>query len=392
MMKKLAVAGVLILIAVAAVMVLVNRNPRRTTVAREWPMGLGPLESVHARYPKQVKNEAARELERLSEQVSISFARRSERLEPDKHPVNDYVRAQLQKADRVIDPAPPLPDVTAIREHLLTKGPIVFDLDMAGESRAPMPNLIAHSRLARLLIANAFERARRGDAGAWDDLRAAREVSRGLWRRPELASAMVALAIDRFIVTAARKMPSPPPAWFGEMRTFDYRKALMAAMQADTWLISTSIKADEDEEEDIYESLLSGPYLAIARADFLALQREAAYELSKVNACGWDAQKFTDARSKAVPFWNLPAKMATPNLAAAWQRLFRLRAELELTEHVHGLRSGTESQCPDGQWIVTAESIKFSRPIELDGQGTTQLPLEFVVIPKRSEGTGPGGG
>lgn len=379
MMKKLAIAVAVAVIMAAVVTIFLSRNPRRTTAAPEWPMGLGRMESVASRYPKQTKNEAAKELERLAAKAGVNFAQRTLRGSSDSDPITDYTRAQLQKTDRTIDPAPPIPDgINAVRAHLLSGKPIVWDLDVEQGSSASMPNVLAHIRLGRLLIANAFERARRGDAGAWDDLHAARELSRGMWQRPEIVSATVALSIDRFVLAAARKMPQPAPVWLHEMRAFDYRKSMMAAMQADTWLIGSMMRARGGDEGDI-DSLIGAPFLAVARADFMALQREAAYELATVKTCGWDAQKFTDQMMKRVPFWNVPAKMATPNLSAAWQRLFRLQAELELTEHALGLRSGAQSQCADGQWIVSANAVKFSKPIEvLGGPATVKLPLEFT--------------
>ncbi len=339
------------------------------TVAQDWPMGLGPLESVPRRYPKQMRTAAAAELDRLA----LATVKPSG---PD--PAAKYVSAQLERADRTIDPAPPIhPNAAAIRTLLLSGRPIEWEVDISRGTRAPLPNLNVHMKLSRLLTVSALERARLGDAGAWDDLRAQRVLSRGLWQRPEFISAIIASAIDRNILAAARKMPLPAPAWFGEMRTFDYRKAMLAATQADTWMISAAIdeysKADDAGHnwvQRVFDRMITEPYTELSRADLVERQRDLANEIAKRTTCGLDVP------AREAAWWNRPASIMTPNINLAWQRVFRLRADLELTEHALGLRSGTQSRCSDGHWIVTPASVKFSKTIPLDG-AAAEIPLEL---------------
>jgi hypothetical protein len=68
-----------------------------------------------------------------------------------------------------------------------------------------------------------------------------------------------------------------------------------------------------------------------------------------------------------------------PSILEGWQRLLRFRAEREATQRVLQLRAGetpsTESQCSDGSWIVTPNSVKFSRKVPVP-QGIV-YPLEY---------------
>lgn len=380
-MKKILVSLVIVIAAVWLILSFAAKSKKTTVAAREWPMELGRLDSVPARYPKQTRTPAAAELERLVKNVGIEFLKRSGQQAPD--PIAVYVRKQLQRTDRTIEPAPPIPvELAPVRAHLLSGAPIGWDVDIARGASAPLPNLLAHMRLTRLFTASALERARTGEHAAWDDLRASHTLSRGLWKRPELISALIALAIDRNIIAAARQMPTPAPAWFDEIRNFDYRKAMQAAMQAEAWIISASIReisdsvsAEANPLRRFWDRMVKGPYYELSRADLVAHQRNTAVEISKVRVCALDAQDFERRRLAEVAWWNQPGKFLAPNVMGSWERVFRLRAELELAEHALGLRSGSQSRCSDGHWIVTPASVKFSKAIPLDSP--SEIPLEI---------------
>lgn len=368
MPKKIIVILVVVIGAAWLMSAFGAKSRKGRVAAREWPMGLGRLDSVAARYPKQSRTPAALELERLAGAMPKGPV----------DPIADYVRKQLQRTDRTIDPSPPISgDVDAIRSILLSKRPIGWNVDVTRGASAPIPNLVAQMKFSRLLTASALERARLGDANAWEDLRAQRALSRGLSNRPEIISALIAVAIDRNVIAAARKMPLPAPPWFEELRTFDYRKAMLAATQAETWIISTMIREFSVDEpagsnwvRHLVDRTVKGPYMELARSDLVARQRENAIAISQLTTCALDRPP------ERVPWWNRPAKVLSPNITGAWQRVFRLRAELELTEHALGLRSGPQSQCSDGHWIVTPGSVKFSKPIPLSGAPGV-IPLEI---------------
>ena len=381
-MKKIGIALMVVIGTAVLIFMYAAKDAKQLASSSEWAMGLGTLDSVPKRFPARKTNAAALELERLAKPIGVDFERRRER---GRDEIAEYVRTQLARPDAAIDPPPAFLEqnragIDAVRAHLLSAGPLVWELDLGRGLGGPMPSFRSQMQLGRLLTANALDRARRGDAGGWDDLRAEWELSRDLWQRPEIISSMVGLTMARHIAAAARKMPAPAPAWFDEVRTFDYRKSMLASMQSDTWMIGAELNdvASDDASMNPIRRVrdwMSRPYMALARADFLAHQRASAAVLARANTCGLDPAIFNQVEELA--WWNRIGGIVMPNTTLMWQRVFRVRAELELTEHALGLRSGPQSQCADGTWIVTPQSVKFSKDIpskEANGPG---IPLEI---------------
>jgi hypothetical protein len=385
-MKKfgiaLALAIAVVIVAAALVFMFAANDAKQTANSREWTMGLGTLDSVPKRYPPRKTNAAALELERLAKPIGVDFQGRRDRGAGE---VATYLRTQLARPEATIDPAPAFLEqnragIDAVRAHLLSAGPLEWELDLSHGLSGPMPSFRSQMEVGRLLTANALDRARRGDAGAWDDLRAEWELTRNLWQRPEMISSMIGLTLARHIAAAARKMPAPAPAWFNEVRTFDYRKAMLASLQSDTWIIGAELKDVSIDDSGMnpirrVRDWMAKPYLVMARADFLAHQRETAAVLAKAPTCALDPAIFQQVEELA--WWNRIGGIVMPNTTLLWQRVFRIRAELELTEHALGLRGGPQSQCADGTWIITQQSVKFSKDIPSMEAGVPGIPLEI---------------
>lgn len=380
-MKKIGIALVVAVAAAGLVFLLTANDAKRTANSREWAMGLGTLDSVPKRYPPRKTNEAALELERLAGSIGIDFQRRREQ---GKDEVADYVRAQLARPEAAIDPAPALLEthragIDALRAHLLSAGPLEWELDLSRGLSGPMPSYRSQMQIGRLLTANALDRARRGDAGGWDDLHAQWKLSRNLWQRPEMISSMIGVAMARHIAAAARKMPAPAPAWFSDLRTFDYRKGMLASLQSDTWMIGEALQdfsSDEISRNPVrrVRDWVARPYLILARAEFLEHQRATAAVLASANTCALDPAIFDEVDE--LSWWNRIGGVVMPNTTAMWQRVFRIRAELELTEHALGIRGGPQSQCSDGTWVVTPQAVKFSKDIPSKEGSGPGIPLE----------------
>ncbi len=358
----------LLILVVAAVLAwiafsLLSSRATRTATSRNWPAGLGTIDEVPKRFPKQPASAAALELKRLAEQ------------------------AQVHRSDVGEQQLAPL------RAHLLSGQPIRWEMDIARAMSAPNPNLLLIMRVHRALIRNARERARRGDAGAWDDLRASWKLTEGLWPRPELISSYIAMTIARSTLAAAREMPLPAPAWLGEMTGFDYRRAMLTALQGEAWMLSSTLRqiAEPDEGQNalrrLGEETLFAPYLELSGANLLAQFRAMVTEAAAIDRCAFDSRKH---KPLELPWWNIPAQMAVPNVMAAWQRVSRMRAEVELTERALQLRRGEtpspQSQCSDGTWIVTTYSVRFSRDMPATAPGEAAVPLEFVMDPVERTG------
>jgi len=394
-MKK----AILIIIAVPVVawvlLWIVAASMQRSVASRPWPNGLEGLESVPARYPERnAETSAALALTRLTVPLGVDITPRVEhqskvvppaRKDYDafKTPLHDYIDAQLGRPSNAIDDAPPalaayLADhraqLDAVRAHLLSGAPIAWKMQLAKGFEAPIPNLLGHMEISRLLVADALLKARGGDAAAWDDLHAIWLLDGGLRARPDLISQMISLAMARMTNAAAAKMPLPAPAWLGEVRAVDYRRAIVASMQAEAWSW-THLPGGGGH--------LAAPYVRLCGADVAEHVRVAFVNLAKSSACDVSGDAFGQNLIATVPRWNVLGRIAVPNLGSMWQRVARSTPELELTEKVLTLRRGetpsSSSRCSDGQWLVTASSVKFSRKLRGPKTGVN-YPLEYAAL------------
>src|SRR5207244_3328290 len=228
--------------------------------------------------------------------------------------------------------------------------------------------------ISRLLVADALLKARGGDAAAWDDLHAIWLLDGGLRPRPDLISQLISLAMARMTNAAAAKMPLPEPAWLGELRAADYRRSYMAAMQAEAWSWTHVAHAGGP---------LASPYIRVCGADVADHVRVAFVNIAKSNACDVGGDALGQELVGSLPRWNVLGRIAVPNIGSMWQRVARSTPELELTEKVLTLRRGetpsSSSRCSDGQWLVTASSVKFSRTLRGPKTGVN-YPLEFAAL------------
>jgi hypothetical protein len=353
------VVGILIVVLAAwwgAGLVKQNR-----VASDPWPAGLGTLHDVPKRFPARPSTPAAEELVRLAAPLGIDLRvprPRTAKIDPLREPLAAYLKTELERTDATIAPAPePVAqylaahgeELAAVRRHLMSGAPVAFAVDLAQE-RPPMPNLIAHMQLFRLLTADALDRGARGELVAWDDLEASWRLARSLLGRPEQISQLVGLAGLRQTNAAARKMPLPAPYWPAEMEAFDVRRSYLQAMQAETWR-SGHVHWRSDVGE----------------------QRRLADRLAGDQRCSFSGETRSDI----------------PNLLSAWERLFRTHAEQELTARAVAARSAAppnpRSQCSDGQWVYEARgdggmAIRFSKPLPEAKDGRAiRYPAEFVV-------------
>ncbi|HKO57131.1 MAG TPA: hypothetical protein VJ276_14735 [Thermoanaerobaculia bacterium] len=356
---------------------------RQNRVASDaWPAGLGTLHDVPRRFPKAAATPAAEELTRLAAPLEIDLRaprERTPKVDAVREPLTAYLKSQLERTDASIAPAPePVASylaahgeqLAAVRRHLVSGAPIAWPVDLAQE-HPPMPSLVAHMQLFRLLTADALDRASRGELVAWDDLEASWRLARSLLARPEQISQLVGLAGVRQTNAAARKMPLPAPYWLAEMASFDVRQSYLQSMQAETWTVWRS-----GERFGIL-----GPL----QTNLIGERRALTGRLAAEQRCAFDGASFVSTG------WNRLQRMEIPNLQSAWERLFRTRAELELTAHAVAARSGAppnpRSACADGQWLYESRAdggtaIRFSKPLpEPKDRRVIHYPAEFVVTP-----------
>jgi hypothetical protein len=351
----------------------------RTTIRREWPLGLGTLDEVPRHYPPREQSSDAARLIALGAAAGVDLAQPSGRPGARFRELGEYLDRQLTRTDGRVDPPPPEvaereAAVADLRAFLLARNAIVWPTDVAATAQAPLPNLSGHFTLTRLLIAHALA----SPSTASDDLCAAWRLQRVLWHRPELISKMVALAGTRMVNAAARRLDARP-AWFGEIEAIDYRRSILAAQQAEAWAHRKEVE-EEGRDTDRLVDVVIQPYDELCAANLTAVMRGAAETMARSRNCDVDPAA-ADVRAM-LPFWNRPARRVAANVGAVWQRVGRFQAELEATQRIFAIKAGVwssrleQSACSDGTWSFTDGTLRFSREIPAR-RPMLNVPLTF---------------
>ncbi|HUP47550.1 MAG TPA: hypothetical protein VNA04_02045 [Thermoanaerobaculia bacterium] len=372
---------------------------------RTWPMGLGTLSEVPGRHPVTKMSSGAARLIALAAPLGIDLAPRRMGDPPAEARPLAFVRGQLTKwaGEQVLIPTPeiePVPgeageylagraaDLTAIQTLLLSGEPVVWDENVY-DPLGPLPNHIGTIQLCRVLVGRSLDRARAGDRGAWDDLRAAWHLMRPLADRNELVATILLLGGVRMIDAAARKLPAPAPEWLQELHAFDFRRAAIATIQVEAWRIAervygeTTIDAPETAAGRLRRGAVDfvmGPYTRASAADIADSVRRRAAEIAAMRACSLDPEVF--ARRHPPSGWNVTAlQISTPNIDTVLRRVLRWTPQREATARALALREGAppnrQSACADGEWVYADDgrSFRFSREIA-DGS-PFPIPLAF---------------
>ena len=412
-MRKGILVAVALLVATYGALWIGSGVMRRVLVSdddRSWPLGLGPLINVPARYPPLEMSSGAARLIALARPLGIDLAPRS-RSEAmgGTGGAMSFVRSQLDKwvIEELQRPTPriePMPsesgdyiaghaaDLAAARTLLLSEEAIVWPQDVV-DPATPLPALLGHLQLGRVLIASALDRARAGDSRAWDDLRAAWKLSLVLAARPDVGSNLAALANARRINGAARKMPIPPPEWLAEVQSFDFRRAFLSAYQAGAWSIADRVAAetsiDGSEPARKFVDAVMAPYTRMSAADLADAWRESARDIAVETRCDFDRASLQANQHDEVAWWNFPAReISTPNLTGMWRNVFRFNAEREATIRALRLRAGApampQSSCSDGSWVYADDGrgFRFSKNISEPAVAGTVIPLAFALDPR----------
>lgn len=343
MKKALIVIAVVIALLIWVVSWFRTPEAVATAAAQPWPGGLGTLDSVEARYPPLKATAASVKLAALANAL------------PKSESVDEFVAREIARGELTIGEPPALPDVAAIRE-LLLRDEIVWKRNGgvgdigSTETTAMRATLMT---VSRALVASALAKARANDPAAWDDLRAAWNLSRSLDAQPEMMLQTAALGMVRMINAIAWKMPLPVPAWFSELQQRDDVRRLLEAFQyqaasyreSGSQLFPTKHLANSVEKD---------------RGIAEALFRETRCDVNTVmNDLGTD-------------------------LSSVWRRGFRARAEREATANALRVREGkpieTTSRCSDGGWTLDGKTLRFSREIET-APPDRPMPLVLKIEP-----------
>lgn len=295
-----------------------------TSAAKEWPGGMGTLDSVDARFPPLEASATSVKLLALATAI------------PENAAVDTFVHREIARGELTIGEPPALPDVSAARDQLLREEIVWARRGGIGGDDTTSSTRAAQMRLSRALVASALARARTNDPAAWEELHAVWNLARSLDRQPQMMMQTAAFSMRRMINAVAWKMPLPVPAWFGELQRRDEVRRLLEAFQyqaASYW---------EDGAQLFPTKLL---------ADSVEHDRRIAEALFKETRC-----------DVTTPMNDLGV-----DLSSVWRRAFRSRAEREATANALRVREGqpiaTASRCSDGAWTFDGTTLRFTREI-----------------------------
>ena len=317
-----------------------NEDAVATSAAQPWPGEMGTLEAAEARWPKLKANEASVQLTTLAKAL------------PKNEDVNKFVEREITRGELTIGDPPAVPDVSAIRE-LLLREPIVWESRVEFDDVEVGQRRTMQMTLARTLVASALTKARANDPAAWEDLHAAWKLANSLNEHPQMMAQTAAVTMARMINAVAWKMPTPAPAWFGELQERDNVRPLLEAFQyqvasygesGSQWFPTKWLANSVDYDRKIAEELFN-----LTRCDVTTPMNELGTDLSSV-----------------------------------WRRAFRYRAEREATANALRVREGksieTSSQCSDGGWMFDGTTLRFSREIATAAPDSP-MPLVLRVKP-----------
>lgn len=341
MKRALIVAGIIVVVlALLAWVATWFRTPQAVaeSASREWPDGMGTLESVEARFPPQRANAAAVRLTALGKAM------------PKNDALEIFVGREMERGEVTIgNPPPSLPDVAAIRD-LLLREPIVWSRyeGIGGdEDSSSMRGM--QMTMGRALAGDALAKAHTNDASGWDDLHAAWNLARSLEREPQMMTRTAYLSMTRMINAVAWKMPLPAPAWFAEVERHDAIRPILESFQ---YTVSSYWK----DGARIFPTKMLANSVDVDRARATSMLHETRCDVTpSMNRIGVD-------------------------ISSIWHRAFRYRAEREATANALRARAGLpvdlHSQCSDGTWSFDGTTLRFSRAI---ASGPPDRPMPLVL-------------
>lgn len=395
---------------------------KAAAVERRWAETLGEHDEILERYPTTEANAVALELERLTAGLGVTTAPRfSNRAEPaaDREAAYDAVhrdlgawtRAELGQRRRALAPAPRsllaflaarASELEAVRRHLERGIAPRWEMDLRSPHAAPVPNLLGHLKLARLLVADALIRIRDGDdATAGRDLEAAWTLLQSVADSPMLICQLIAVVEAREIAGAVRQMERPAAAWRARLTEHDFRGAFTTALKFEGW-VWTQIRDLNDFAgftvlASRVLSAVAKPYVQYCLAEVSDDYRSRVANLEKLQAiCDYDLASQHASLQVEVPRWNLVGGLVNPQVGDALDRLARLELDLELTVRLLDLEQArrdaggvwpdslpggdASTACPRDRWVY-----------EVAGDGLMTLAFERETRWPKIHGTLPNG-
>lgn len=301
-------------------------------------------------------------------------------------------------------------ELDAVARHLVTAEIPRWPMShQRPRSEQPLPNLLSHMKLARLLSVAALDAEAGGDHGrAWMLQHAAWKLAQGLNTRPELISQLIGVASVRLIAATARKLEPSVPAWFSEVAALQPRRNVYDGLRFEMAMTRRSLEEapesilredDGSSMGDRIGAVVMRPVFRWAEADATAATAAEFQFLRTIDPCTLDVaavNKRVEARMS--PLSRRFSRMMLPNLASAFSRAASVELAIEGTSNVLALKTERDaagrwpdygrgdgrSVCRGGRWVyshlasgVPALQFQGARFTEAKGVGSTRVPFDY---------------
>ena len=281
-------------VGVACYLILGTVAARKTTRARQgWERLLGSNDEILQRYPSTEANASALELERLSARLGLSTATRgyADRTQPTRESAAEFRRVKMQlsgylkrlveQPNRYLDPPPDAVasylaahrnDLDAVHRHLIDAELPHWERQIEKFAAAPIPNLLGHIDLQKILLADALANAARDDRErALAGFEASWRLNQTIRDEPVLIIQLISVNGAHLLISALRQVENVPFEWRERLLAHDFRESLFTALQYEgrMWTELEGLLESTDLPSIGKNLLLSGtrPYLRYSLAD-----------------------------------------------------------------------------------------------------------------------------
>ena len=294
----------------------------------------------------------------------------------------------------------------------------MWEMDLTRAHAAPIPNLLGHMDLQKLLVADALAAVATGDrVAALADLEAGWVLMQALGDSPFLIGQMIAMSGARLIVGSLRQIEDPPFLWRDRLIGHDFRQRVIQSLKFEGWHWTQIGGPWGTGGVEGWTGKLLGsvaePYVRFCLAHTSDDYLERVTNLEAVGAiCDHDLSARRADLSPSIPAWNLIGGHVFPSFSGIHRRIARFELDLELTLKLIELEQGrrasggtwpdappgvTDSRaCPGDRWIYEVSpgegmTLAFSREIHWPGLKRPNLPTRFASAegdPSRVGGRG----
>lgn len=380
---RVAAAGIAALAALAGAWILGGNAyaaRRERAVDRAFEDTFGPRAAVEAKYAVASTNPEARKAEELAHALGFDLRPRKGRVtgshstvpEAERAAIGDYVTEQVARADGTVK-APPPAAAAVLASHrialsrledALVSGEVPrWALDLHGDQEERLvPNALGHMQTQRFLIADALASVARGEgAAAARALEASWKLNEGLTSRPEIVSALIAVAVGRLEAGALRMFDASADTWIPRLAAMGSRALFVEDLVLEhrrSTDIVTRYRRLRPEGVGWWGhnlvSLFDEPGERLAWANYGETWAHALAELR-------DEPAFREHPPDPKPGWSISSVMMSitiPNIRNSFERVDRLALDAELSGKVLRARA---ARAATGTWPSPSPEVAASR-------------------------------